>query len=196
MVIKDNKIPDTPIIKEAMSIVQATLSTNIFNHSIRTYLFAYEYARKYHHAFSEEELLLVSLFHDIGLDNNYFVKGSSFQIASSVALREYLMTQKEITPHRINAMMEAINYHFQLKPRWDKGTIAGLLQIGAHMDVLGVKLLSIEKKRRTQILKDYPKKLFFFEFNSCLCKTFTSFDTLLGLFYPQKYCSQGHYIKI
>ena len=190
------KLPDIPIINEALNIVKAALSKNIFNHSMRTYLYAQEFAKKRKSIFSEEELLLVALFHDIGFYSPYQIKGKPFQIGSSNALKEYLLTNKKIEPERINAMMEAIDYHFQFRPSWDKGEIAGLLQVGAHMDVMGTKLKSIEKDNRYQILKKYPKNNFFFEFNSCLIKSFTNFDSVRGLFNPEHCCGKNHYLNI
>jgi len=106
------KLPDTPIINEAFNIVKAALSDNIFNHSIRTYLYANEFAINSKSVYSEEELLL-ALFHDIGFYAPYQIKGKPFQIGSSNSLKEYLLKYKQIQPERINAMMEAIDYHFQ-----------------------------------------------------------------------------------
>jgi hypothetical protein len=190
------KLPDTPIIKEALQIVKAALSDNIFNHSMRTYLYASEFSEKRKNVFSEEELLLVALFHDIGFYSPYQIKGKPFQIGSSNALKEYLLAHEKVQPERINAMMEAIDYHFQFRPRWEKGEIAGLLQVGAHMDVMGTKIKSIEKDKRNQILKEYPKNYFFLEFNSCLIKSFTNFDSIRGLINPQPCCGKNHYVNI
>lgn len=190
------KVPDTPIINEALNIVKAALSDNIFNHSMRTYLYANEFAINRKSVYSEEELLLVALFHDIGFYAPYQIKGKPFQIGSSNSLKEFLLTCKQIKPERINAMMEAIDYHFQFRPRWDKGEIAGLLQVGAHLDVMGRKVKSIEKDKRHQILKEYPKNYFFFEFNSCLIKSFTNFDSVRGLVNPEHCCGKNHYLNL
>jgi hypothetical protein len=187
---------DTPIINEALQIVKAALSDNIFNHSMRTYLYAYEYAQKRKSVFSEEELLLVALFHDIGFYSPYQIKGKPFQIGSSNALKEYLLMHKKIQPERINAMMEAIDYHFQFKPTWGKGEIAGLLQVGTHMDVMGTKVKTIEKEKRNQILTEYPKNYFLLEFNTCIIKTVTNFDSISGLFYPEQCCGKTHYLNL
>jgi hypothetical protein len=189
------KVPDTPIINEAFKIVKAALNDSIFNHSMRTYLYAYEFAKINKREFSDEELILVALFHDIGFYMPYRIKGKPFQIGSSTALKEYLLSHKKIQPERINAMMEAIDYHLQFKPRWDKGEVAGLLQVGAHMDVMGTKAGSIEKNKRNQILNDYPKNYFFLEFNRCLIKSITNLDTIRGLFQPEKCCGENHYLK-
>jgi hypothetical protein len=139
--------------------------------------------------------MLVALFHDIGFCSPYQIKGKPFQIGTSTALKEYLLMHKNIQPERINAMMEGIDYHFQFKPRWDKSEIAGLLQVGAHIDVMGTNAKSIEKEKRNQILKEYPKNYFFLEFNTCLIKTFTNFDTIKGLFYPENCCGKTHYLN-
>ncbi|MFN4914740.1 MAG: hypothetical protein ACK5FT_05445 [Sphingomonadales bacterium] len=109
------KVPDTPIINEALNIVKAALSDNIFNHSMRTYLYANEF---------------------------------------------------------------------------------GLLQVGAHLDVMGTKVKSIEKDKRYQILKEYPKNYFFFEFNSCLIKSFSNFDSVRGLVNPEHCCGKNHYLNL
>ena len=189
-----DNIPDTPLIKEALSITRAALSDNLFNHSMRTFHYGNGYAKKYKISYSEEELLLVSLFHDIGFYNPYSIKGKPFQIASSEALKEYLLKNHRIEPNRINAMMEAIDYHFQIMPRWDKGEIAGILQVGAHMDVIGKNIGSIETSYKELILKEFPKNGFFKEFNTCLFKSFTNVSTIMGLFFPKSYCCSNHFI--
>lgn len=191
-----SNVPDTPIVNEALHIVKAALSENIFNHSMRTFLYATECAISRECVYSEEELLLVALFHDIGFYSPYHIIGKPFQMGSSNALKEYLLTHKKIHPERINAMMEAIDYHFQFRPRWDKGEIAGLLQVGAHMDVLGTKLKTIQKETRDLIQIKYPKNCFFYEFNRCLIKSFTNFDSIIGLFYPETCCGMNHYLNV
>ena len=193
---KVNKIPDTLIVKEALKITKAALSKNIWNHSIRTFFFAQSYADKKQCIYSEEELILISLFHDIGFYSPYQIKGKSFQISSSLALKNYLLCQKNILPDRINAMMEAIDFHFQFQPRWDKGTIAGLLQIGTHMDVLGTRKEQIDKQTRIKILDEYPKKMFFLEFNCCVIKSIKGIKDIKSVFFPNMYFDNNHYIQL
>ena len=189
------KIPDTPIIREATTIVKAAVSQNIFHHSMRTYHLGAVYAEKVKVNYASEELLLSALFHDIGLFSPYQVNGKPFQIASSLALKDFLLNEKKIPPQRINAMMEAIDFHFQFLPRWDKGEVAGLLQIGAHMDVIGKNSQMIDLNKRREILTQYPKNFFFLEFNICLLKSISSFSSLIGLFFPETYFSHNHYNK-
>ncbi len=188
------KIPDTPLIVEALSLARASLSDNLFNHSMRTFHYGNEYARKYKINHSEEELMLVSLFHDVGFYSPFSLEGKPFQIASSKALKNYLLKNHNIETERVNAMMEAIDYHFQFMPRWDKGEIAGILQVGTHMDVIGKRIGSIEKSKKELIQNGYPKKGFFKEFNTCLLKSFTGIGSVLGLFFPKAYCGSNHYI--
>lgn len=187
------KLPDTPLVKEASQLLRVVLSENIWNHSMRTYHLADAFATQKNISYAQEELALVSLFHDLGLYHPYTLKGKAFQIGSSSALKDFLLETQQVPATKINAMMEAIDFHFQLRPRWDKGTLAGLLQVGAHMDVLGTKRRAVPSEQRKLILATYPKRRFFLEFNRCLLKTFSSPKAVLGILAPQ--CCHGphHY---
>ena len=195
MISSTDKFPDSPIIREATSIVKAALSENIFHHSMRTYYLGTLYAEKEKLKIEKEELLLSALFHDTGFFSPYQSKGKPFQIGSSLALKDFLWKEKKFPPLRINAMMEAIDFHFQLKPRWDKGEVAGILQIGAHMDVIGKNSHKIDKEKHREILTLHPKNFFFLEFNHCLFKSLSSIPSLVGLFFPEKYFGSNHYIS-
>jgi hypothetical protein len=135
---------------------------------------------------------MLSFFYSLGF-SPYQVNGKPFQIASSLALKDFLLNEKKIAPQRINAMMEAIDFHFQFLPRWDKGEVAGLLQIGAHMDVIGKNSQMIDLNKRKEILTQYPKNFFFLEFNICLLKSISSISSLIGLFFLETYISHNHY---
>lgn len=190
------ELPDTKLILEATSLTKAALSTNIYNHSMRTFHLGCEYAEISNIRFSKEELALSSLFHDIGFLASYRTANKPFQIGSSTALKNFLLKEQRVHPNRINAMMEAIDFHFQFKPRWDKGEISGLLQIGAHMDVLGKNSHFIEINKRKEILENFPKKNFFLEFNLCLFRTISGFSECIGLLFPETYIDQDHYLKV
>lgn len=190
-----NMIPDSPILKEAITLVKAAVSENLFHHSMRTYYLGVEFAGIEKVKIDKEELLLSALFHDIGFFSPYQIKGKPFQIGSSLALKDFLWNEKKFPPDRINAMMEAIDFHFQLKPRWDKGEVAGILQIGAHMDVTRKNVQKIDKNRHREILEIHPKHFFFLEFNSCLFKSLSSVSSLIGLLFPEKYFGSNHYIS-
>jgi len=190
-----NAVPDTKLAKEALHIVKHALSENIFNHSMRVFYYGINYGKRKDIQFIEEELYLVSLFHDLGFYHPFQIKGKPFQLGSSTALRDFLVRDSKTDPKRINALMEAIDFHFQFKPRWDKGEVAGLLQTAAHMDVLGKNSNSIDQNQKKLILKSYPKKRFFLEFNLCLLKSFTNVNSVTGLLFPERCCDSTHYLK-
>lgn len=190
------KHPDSKIVQEAWEITKAALSENVFNHSLRTYHLGDNYGEKNKLNYSKEELMLVSLFHDIGLYPEYQKKGKSFQISSSLALKEFLLHEKNISKERINAMMEAIDFHCQFKPRWDKGEVAGLIQVGAHMDVLGIKKSSLEKNVIKSVNDMYPKNNFFLEFNFSFLKTLKSYKAVTGVLLPHTCQDENHYCSL
>ena len=187
------EIPDTLLVKEASKIVKAALSENIWNHSMRSYFLADSYAVKKQINYSQKELILASLFHDIGFYKPYRIKGKSFQIAISLALKEYLIKEKNIAKSRINAMMEAIDFHCQFEPRWSIGEISGLLQIGTHMDVMGKSKDEVDKESRKLIFKEYPKKDFLLEFNQCLFKSITGIKSIIGILKLNICQDKNHY---
>lgn len=187
------QLPDTYIVKEAKTIVQAAISPNIWNHSLRTYFLANSYGKNKAISFDAEELALVSLFHDIGLYLPYHRKGKAFQVNSSLALKDFLTEEKGIGKARINVMMEAIDFHMQLFPRWHKDDIVGLLQVGAYMDVTGIKASAIEKATRKAILKQYPKGNLFLEFNTCLLKSIKGIKSITGIVMPHTCQDVHHY---
>ena len=189
-------IPDTPLVKEAYSMVKAALSPSVFNHSMRTYHLGCAYANKHRHDYDAEEFLFAALFHDLGLYSPYRISGKPFQIGSSEALKKFLLRDARIAPERINVMMEAIDFHFRFVPNWYLSETAGILQTGAHMDVTGSKSSTIEKSVRKSILQQYPKNGFTVDFSVCLLKTLSHAECLKGLFWPEKHVCQNHYIPV
>jgi hypothetical protein len=186
--------PDSALCKEALRMAGAVLSEDILYHSLRTYHLASAYGDFLNHTHSKEELFLASVFHDFGFFSPYNIRGKPFQIGSSQALKRYLKDEGSVPPDRINAMMEAVDFHFQLSPRWDKGPIAGLLQVGAYMDAVGLKSHSIGKDFRKKIIQAYPKEGFFLSINLCLMRSFTGMGSVIGLFRPAPYCGHDHYM--
>ncbi len=189
-------IPDTPLVKEAFSTVKAALSPAVFNHSMRTFHLGCAYADKFARTYDAEEYLLAALFHDIGLYTPYRINGKPFQIGSSEALRNFLKKENRIPAERINALMEAIDFHFRFKSNWHLSDTAGILQTGAHMDVTGSQAGTIEKSVRKSILREYPKNGFMMDFSFCLLKTVTNVSCVKGLFIPEPYCRHNHYLPV
>src|SRR5262249_61599145 len=93
------------------------------------------------------------------------------------------LEEREVPRERIGPLTDAILFHMQLVPRWSKGNVAGLLQIGAWMDVTGLRRGRIAESAR-DIEARFPRGAFAKVFRRKLLATMTSPSACLGLLFP------------
>lgn len=177
------KLPDTLLSKEAYAIINVVAVPEIVNHSIRIYLLSKAYAQKKNINFEDEGLYLASLFHDLGLCPTYKDSSQPFQLNSSRALQAFL-NERQVSPERISPLVEAVDFHMQLFPKWSKGNIAGLLQIGAWMDIAKLRSWTI-KDQVHAIETEYPRFQIERKFPKLLLNSIGSAHSCLGLLFPR-----------
>lgn len=147
------KIPDTALVKKAEAAVRPLLSTSFYHHSLRTFLLGKSFASRKGIKLDEEDFYLACLFHDVGVS----IDGPEpFMMKSSHQLRDFL-TDQAYNPGKINLLSEAIELHMSLIPRWSSSANAGLLQVGAWMDITGLRFWALQKNIREEIKKEYPR---------------------------------------
>ncbi len=177
--------PDTALAREGRAIVSAVLSPAVLNHSLRAFLLGGAHARRSGIDFDDEGLYLAALFHDLGLFPGHRAAGEAFQLASSRELRVFLESHG-VPAARIGALTDAIDFHMQLLPRWSRGNVAGLMQVGAWMDVTMLRRWSVRKEAR-DIARAYPREGIDLEFPRRLLATFTSLAACGGLLLPERF---------
>jgi hypothetical protein len=128
----------------------------MLRHSIRTYLLAEAYANAERIAFDREGLAVVSLLHDIALFPPYCNSHRPFPFNSSRVLLT-LLDRHHVPASRSGALVDAIDFHFQLWPHWQAGPEAGLLHVGAYMDVVGFRRRRV-RKLAAAIEQTYPRE--------------------------------------
>ena len=136
-------------------MARAAMPAPLLSHSIRTYWLAEAYAGAERIAFDREGLAVASLLHDIALFPPYCNPRRPFPFNSSRVMIQ-LLERHHVAPPRTAALVDAIDFHFQLWPHWQAGPEAGLLHIGAYMDIVG------SRRRRFRAVKamldhDYPR---------------------------------------
>jgi len=177
------RLPDTWLSKEAYAIINVVAVPELINHSIRTYLLARVYAQKKNIDFEDERLYLAALFHDLGLCPAYKNHLQPFQINSSRALQNFL-DEHQVSPECIRILVDAIDFHMQLLPKWSKGNIAGLLQIGAWMDIARLRSWTI-KDQVHAIETEYPRLQIERKFPKLLLSSIGSAHSCWGLLFPR-----------
>ncbi|WP_165797372.1 HD domain-containing protein [Solimonas fluminis] len=185
------QMPDTRIVAEAGALVRAAFDDRLFHHTLRTHFLARRYAERFGIRCDPEQLAMACLFHDLGLVAPQYRADRAFTFSSSGAMKPFLLA-RGWTAARIVPAMEAIDFHMQLLPRWELGETAGLLQVGAWMDVTGLRsrrLPGAVREARAQ----FRRGSFFWQFNACLAGQLVSPRRALGLLAPRGREPAGHY---
>jgi hypothetical protein len=175
-------LPDTALVREARALVTAALDEGVLHHSLRAFHLGKVYAERRAIRFDEEELCLAALFHDLGLAPGRRPPKVAFTLAGSLALARFL-DERGASRDRVARVTDAVDFHMQLLPRWSKGPAAGLLQIGAWMDVTGLRRGAIASEARA-IEEALPAGDFRGDFNRRLLRTLDSTAACLGLLLP------------
>jgi hypothetical protein len=180
-------LPDTALVTEASLLVSAALEDSVIRHSHRAFHLGMAYAAKNAITFDAEDLALAALFHDVGLAAGLRPPKVAFTLAGSRALARFL-EEHDVPRARIAPLVDAIDFHMQLFPRWSKGPVAGLLQVGAWMDVTGLRRGSIPE-RAAEIEEALPAGDFREGFNRRLLRTIDGPAACLGLVVPTAFRS-------
>jgi hypothetical protein len=175
-------LPDTKLVGEALSLARHALPEPLLDHSLRAFMLAGAYAKATNRDHDEEDLCLAAIFHDVGLAKDRRRRGQAFTQVGSRALAEFL-DKREVAQERITPLVDAIDFHMQLFPRWSKGNVVGLLQVGAWMDVMGLRRGTVraEAKRIDALL---PKSGFTSLFHRRLLSSLVSPTACLRLLFP------------
>src|SRR5205085_8666248 len=108
-----------------------------------------------------------------------------FTLLSSRALRAFL-EERGVPRDRISPLEDAIDFHMQMLPRWSKGATAGLLQVGAWMDVTFLRRWAIRAEAR-EIAAALPRAGFDLAFPVKLLGSIRRPAACLGLLLPGPY---------
>jgi hypothetical protein len=176
------QLPDTPLVREARSLVERAAPPLLLSHSLRCFLLGRAYGRQHKIDCDEEGLLLAALFHDLGLAAAHRNPQLPFQRVGSQALRQFL-TERGVAAERSSPLAEAIDFHMQLLPRWSRGPAAGLLQVGAWMDITGLRTWSIGSDAKA-IAAAYPRGDLRFRFYGMVLGSIGSLGSCLGILFP------------
>lgn len=177
-----SRLPDTRLVGEAEAIARAAMPQPILLHSIRTFLLAEAYASAARVAFDAEGLAVASMFHDLGLFPPYRDRRRPFPFNSSRAMLAFL-DERGVAAGRAAALVDAVDFHFQFWPPWKAGPEAGLLHVGAYMDVVGLRRRRL-RDAADAIDRDYPRAGLLRSFTGGVLRCLGTPVSVAGLFAP------------
>ena len=152
-------IPDSLLAKEATGILREHSTELLFNHSVRTYLFAAEHGRQQKLRFDAELLYIAAAFHDLGLTRKFSSQNERFEVDGANAARQFLSTHN-VPEEQVQTVWQAIALHTTPGiPPYMRPEVA-LLYSGVLLDVLGRGFDEFPADLREEIVAKYPRKHF------------------------------------
>ena len=143
------RLPDTPLAREATLIARAAEPLEIFNHSLRTFLFAELIATAKLIPHDVEAVYVAAILHDTGLTSTHMSEDQRFEVDGANVARE-VVARHGIAGPRADLIWDAIALHDQGGiARWkapevmlvNAGVAAdfgGYLKLLKRKDVVGV----------------------------------------------------------
>lgn len=148
-------LPDTGLAREATLIAKTAEPIEIFNHSMRSFLFAELIARAKRVEHDVEAVYVASILHDLGLTPAHTSAKERFEVDGANAARE-LLRRHAIAANRTELVWDAICLHDQGGiARWKSAEVmlvnAGVAaDFGAYLDLMG-------REEITAVLKAAPR---------------------------------------
>ncbi len=104
------QIPDSQLAKEAAAMATSAEPVEIFNHSLRTYLFAELIAQAKNISHDAELVYVASILHDSGLSPQYMSDAHPFEVDGANVVR-MLLTKHGVSEQRTSLAWDAVALH-------------------------------------------------------------------------------------
>ena len=182
MVLAGMKVVDTPLVRDAIELARNSSEPYLFNHVMRSWLFAALIAKGAKLAADPELLAVSAILHDLGLTDRYAAQ-ERFEVDSANAARSFLK-ERRIPGHHVQLVWDAIALHTTRSIALHKEPEVVITHSGIAVDVIGAGLDSIPQDMVRAILAKFPRLSFKKQFQGSLCgvvrqKPATSYDNLL-----------------
>ncbi|RZG44154.1 HD domain-containing protein [Acinetobacter wuhouensis] len=169
--LKNIHIPDTAIIKEAITELNNTKHQAIINHSWRSYIWGVAIAQSKDWQFDEESLLIASLMHDVGLADHQAQYSCQCFTLESALRSESLCAKHDFPQDKTDNISDAICLHmngylFENNQHLSKEVL--LLQKATSCDVIGTDLALFSTPFKDEVLAQYPRHHFNTQFKRLL----------------------------
>lgn len=150
--------PDSRIAQEAEEECRSTTSAMLYNHSVRTYLFGLMLARRDGLELDHELFYVASMLHDLTLDETYrdYAPMACFAARGGILANDWAEA-RGWGPERRGTLSDAISLHLNARVDPTFGPEAQMLQAGAGVDTIGLRMRQLAPDSLEQILARYPR---------------------------------------
>jgi len=144
------KVVDTPLVRDAMELARESSAPYLFNHAMRSWLFAALIAEGAKPTPDPELLAVSAILHDLGL-TDYYAGSERFEVDSANAARSFLK-ERRVPAHHVRLVWDAIALHTTRCIALHKEPEVVITHSGIAVDVIGAGLDSIPQDKVRAIL--------------------------------------------
>lgn len=176
------KVVDTPLVRDATELARNCSEPYLFNHVMRSWLFAVLIAEDAKPAPDPELLAVSGILHDLGLTDRYAAQ-ERFEVDGANAARSFLK-ERGIPAYQIQLVWDAIALHTTRSIALHKEPEVAVIHSGIAIDVIGAGLDLIPQDKVRAILSAFPRLSMKKQFLESLCgvvrrKPATTYDNTL-----------------
>jgi hypothetical protein len=160
-------VPDTALVARSMEEARALSEPYLFNHAVRSWLFAVQLAGLQGLSYDEEVVAAASLLHDVGLTKEYQGK-RRFEVEGADAGRA-LAKAGGMDDRRTQLLWYciALNATLSISPYAEPEV--GICTAGAGADYAGLLFERIPTASTARILAEFPRLQMKRQLKECLC---------------------------
>lgn len=147
--------PDSIFVRQALELVRQFSPPFLLNHCARTFMFGVAIGKRNNLRFDHEILCLAALMHDLGLTER-FRGQESFEMVGARVAHQHLVECK-YPADRAALVHEAIALHAAIGIASEREPEIALVHLGAGMDVIGARALSIAPATVEYIVAEWPR---------------------------------------
>lgn len=155
-VIAGIKIPDSAMAVRATELLREHGSELLYNHTLRTFLFAALNGQQNGVHYDAELLYVSTMFHDQGLTAHYRSDDRRFEVDGANAARDFLRGYG-VSPQSLQLVWDAIALHTSAGIAEYKEPEVALLNYGAALDVIGRGYEQLSTGIREEIVREFPR---------------------------------------
>ncbi|RYD60765.1 MAG: HD domain-containing protein [Verrucomicrobiaceae bacterium] len=149
-------MPDSTIANQATDLLLEHGTEFLYNHSLRTYIFASLNAQQRNIRHDPELLYVSSAFHDLGLTPHYRSSDKRFEVDGANAARDFLKSHG-LPPQTLQLVWDTIALHTSPGIAEHKEAEVGLLNYGVALDVVGRDYEHLSENHREEIVREFPR---------------------------------------
>lgn len=151
------EIPDSALAREATDHIRGIEPVLLFNHALRTFLFAALTGEREGRVVDVELLYVGTLFHNVGLHARFRHSLHRFEVDSANEAREFLRDH-QIDDAAAEDVWNAVALHTTPGIPEHMSSLVALLAAGVQMDVRGARYDEFTVAQRDEIVQAYPRE--------------------------------------